>query len=147
MTDVRTVVDWMADGARSAAKFEDFLVELSQRMIDSGIPIRDRCFVTLPGSGLRAFIWQTDGGEISKLDTTCWKRTNKQSCGVFQPSRWSAPTPPCPMFSWWLTFGGGRPTMQRFHYRSPATNPHRVMDNPAEWLHATVTDLDMIVAR
>jgi len=65
MSDVRTVVDWLVDGARSATKAEDILVELSQRMIDSGIPIwRAAVFVNTlhPEVVGRAFIWQTDTG-------------------------------------------------------------------------------------
>ena len=65
MSDVRTVVDWLVDGARSATKAEDVLVELSQRMIDSGIPIwRAAVFVNTlhPEVVGRAFIWQTDTG-------------------------------------------------------------------------------------
>jgi adenylate cyclase len=65
MSNVKTVVDWLADGARSAVKSEDVLVELCQRMISGGIPLwRAAVFVNTlhPEVVGRSFIWQTDTG-------------------------------------------------------------------------------------
>ena len=39
MTDIRSVVEWLMDGARSASRAEDVLRELCHRMIAAGIPL------------------------------------------------------------------------------------------------------------
>ena len=65
MGDIRTVVDWLTDGARSESLSEDVLAELCRRMVDSGIPLwRVAVFVNTlhPDVIGRAFIWQTDTG-------------------------------------------------------------------------------------
>ena len=65
MGDIRSVVDWLTDGARSGSLSEDVLAELCQRMVDSGIPLwRVAVFVNTlhPDVIGRAFIWQVDTG-------------------------------------------------------------------------------------
>ena len=39
MGDIRSVVEWLTDGARSGSRSEDVLRELCHRMIDGGIPL------------------------------------------------------------------------------------------------------------
>jgi adenylate cyclase len=65
MGDIRSVVDWLTDGARSGSLSEDVLAELCQRMVDAGIPLwRVAVFVNTlhPDVIGRAFIWQVDTG-------------------------------------------------------------------------------------
>ena len=65
MSDIRSVVDWLTDGARSGSLSEDVLAELCQRMVDGGIPLwRAAVFVNTlhPDVIGRAFIWQVDTG-------------------------------------------------------------------------------------
>jgi adenylate cyclase len=65
MSDIRTVVDWLTDGARSGSLSEDVLAELCRRMVDSGIPLwRAAVFVnTLHPDVLgRGFVWQDGSG-------------------------------------------------------------------------------------
>src|SRR4051812_29797361 len=63
MGDIRSVVDWLTDGARSGSLSEDVLAELCRRMVDGGIPLwRVAVFVNTlhPDVIGRAFIWQVD---------------------------------------------------------------------------------------
>jgi adenylate cyclase len=65
MGDIRSVVDWLTDGARSGSLSEDVLAELCRRMVDGGIPLwRVAVFVNTlhPDVIGRAFIWQVDTG-------------------------------------------------------------------------------------
>src|SRR4029077_84047 len=65
MTDIRSVVEWLMGGARSAPRAEDLLRELCHRMIDGGIPVwRTAIFVhTLPPHIFgRRFTWQAGKG-------------------------------------------------------------------------------------
>jgi adenylate cyclase len=65
MDDIRSVVDWLTDGARSGSLSEDVLAELCRRMVDGGIPLwRAAVFVNTlhPDVIGRAFIWQVDTG-------------------------------------------------------------------------------------
>ena len=65
MGDIRTVVDWLTDGARSGSLPEDVLEELCRRMVDAGIPLwRAAVFVNTlhPDVMGRAFFWQADNG-------------------------------------------------------------------------------------
>ena len=65
MADVRSVVDWLIDGARSAARSEDVLAELCERLLACGIPLwRAGVFVrTLhPHITGRRFLWQAGSG-------------------------------------------------------------------------------------
>jgi adenylate cyclase len=65
MADVRSVVDWLADGARSAPRAEDVLRELCHRMIAAGLPIRRAAvFVNTlhPNIFGRRFTWQAGKG-------------------------------------------------------------------------------------
>ena len=65
MTDIRSVVDWLTDGARSGSLSEDVLAELCQRMVDAGVPLwRAAVFVNTlhPDVIGRAFIWQVGIG-------------------------------------------------------------------------------------
>ncbi len=65
MSDIRSVVDWLIDGARSGSLSEDVLAELCRRMADSGVPLwRVAVFVNTldPDVIGRAFIWQVDTG-------------------------------------------------------------------------------------
>ena len=65
MNDIRSVVDWLTDGARSGSLSEDVLAELCRRMVDGGIPLwRVAVFVNTlhPDVIGRAFIWQVDTG-------------------------------------------------------------------------------------
>ncbi len=65
MSDIRSVVDWLTDGAGSGSLSEDVLAELCRRMVDSGVPLwRVAVFVNTlhPDVIGRAFIWQADTG-------------------------------------------------------------------------------------
>ena len=65
MTDIRSIVDWLADGARSAPRAEDVLRELCHRMIDGGLPVwRAAVFVNTlhPNIFGRRFTWQAGKG-------------------------------------------------------------------------------------
>jgi adenylate cyclase len=65
MSEIRTVVDWLTDGARSATRSEDVLRELCHRMVTAGIPLwRAAVFVNTLHPDLigRAFIWQAGLG-------------------------------------------------------------------------------------
>ncbi|MEI8154546.1 MAG: adenylate/guanylate cyclase domain-containing protein, partial [Hyphomicrobiales bacterium] len=65
MSGIRTVIDWLTDGARSGTASEDVLEELCRRMIGAGIPLwRAAVFVNTlhPDVIGRAFIWQVDTG-------------------------------------------------------------------------------------
>jgi adenylate cyclase len=68
MNNIRTVVEWLTDGARSAALAEDVLAELCQRMVTCGLPLsRVAIFVTTlhPDIAGRRFIWRSASG-VSK---------------------------------------------------------------------------------
>ena len=61
MSNVRSVVDWLQDGARSAPRAEDVLAQLCARLLERGTPLwRVAVFVrTLhPDIMGRAFFWQ-----------------------------------------------------------------------------------------
>ncbi len=65
MSDIQGVVDWLMDGARSAARAEDLVRELCHRMIDGGIPVwRAAIFVNTlhPDIFGRRFTWQAGKG-------------------------------------------------------------------------------------
>ncbi len=65
MKDIRDVVDWLVDGARSGGRSEDVLAELCQRMVESGVPLwRVAVFVTTlhPDVMGRRFLWQAESG-------------------------------------------------------------------------------------
>ena len=65
MSDIRTAVDWLTDGARSAAASEDVLDELCKRLLDTGVPVwRAAVFVNTlhPDFMGRAFFWRPDTG-------------------------------------------------------------------------------------
>ena len=65
MSDIRSVIDWLSDGARSAQLSEDVLTDLCRRMIDAGIPLwRAAVFVTTlhPDFMGRAFYWRAESG-------------------------------------------------------------------------------------
>jgi adenylate cyclase len=65
MKDIREVVSWLADGARSGLNSEDVLAELCQRMIECGLPLwRVGVFVTTlhPDVFGRSFMWQAESG-------------------------------------------------------------------------------------
>jgi len=67
MSDIRTVVDWLMDGARSAPRAEDVLRELCHRMIAGGIPVwRAAVFVNTlhPNVFGRRFTWQAGKGVV-----------------------------------------------------------------------------------
>jgi adenylate cyclase len=65
MRDIRTVINWLADGARSAQLSEDVLDELCRGMVEAGIPLwRMAVFVTTLHPDLmgRAFRWWSESG-------------------------------------------------------------------------------------
>jgi adenylate cyclase len=65
MSGIRSVVDWLTDGARSGSLSEDVLAELCRRMVDAGIPLwRAAVFVNTlhPDVIGRSFIWQAGLG-------------------------------------------------------------------------------------
>jgi adenylate cyclase len=65
MGDIRTVIDWLTDGARSGSLSEDVLAELCRRMVDAGIPLwRAAVFVNTlhPDVIGRGFFWRDDTG-------------------------------------------------------------------------------------
>ena len=39
MGDIRSVIDWLTDGARSEHLSESILTELCRRMVEAGIPL------------------------------------------------------------------------------------------------------------
>ena len=68
MDDVRSVVEWLMDGARSAPRAEDLLRELCHRMIAGGIPVwRAAIFVNTlhPNIFGRRFTWQAATGSLA----------------------------------------------------------------------------------
>jgi adenylate cyclase len=70
MGDIRTVVDWLMDGARGAPRPEDLVRELCHRMIEGGIPLwRAALFVNVlhPDIFGRRFTWQKGKG-VSLLE-------------------------------------------------------------------------------
>jgi len=65
MSSIKTVVDWLTDGARSAPRPEGVLAELCQRMVRCGVPLwRVAVFVTTlhPDIAGRRFIWHSASG-------------------------------------------------------------------------------------
>jgi adenylate cyclase len=63
--DMRLLVDWLVDGARSGIQSQDVLAELCQRMVACGIPLwRAAVFVTTlhPDVIGRRFLWQAKSG-------------------------------------------------------------------------------------
>src|SRR5262249_33806966 len=65
MNNIGAVVDWLADGARSATLAEDVLAELCRRMVDCEVPLwRVTVFVTTlhPDIAGRRFVWHPDSG-------------------------------------------------------------------------------------
>ena len=65
MGDIRSVVEWLMDGARSGSFSEDVLAALCRQMVDAGIPLwRAAVFVnTLHPDVLgRGFVWHPDTG-------------------------------------------------------------------------------------
>jgi adenylate cyclase len=59
--DTSSAVDWLADGARSAAQSDEVLAELCDRLVACGIPLwRVAVFVNTlhPEIIGRRFIWQ-----------------------------------------------------------------------------------------
>jgi|SRR5665213_3483904 len=65
MSDIRAVVDWLTDGARSGSLSEDVLEELCQRLVGAGVPLwRGAVFVNTlhPDVMGRAFYWEVDKG-------------------------------------------------------------------------------------
>ena len=65
MGDIRSIVDWLTDGARSASGPETFCPDLCDRLVAGGIPLwRVAVFVELciPKSWAARFIWQTVAG-------------------------------------------------------------------------------------
>jgi len=65
MGDIRSVVDWLTDGARSAVRAEDLVRELCHRMVGAGLPLWRVAVIvnTLhPDVIGRAVIWQADTG-------------------------------------------------------------------------------------
>jgi adenylate cyclase len=72
MSDIRSVIDWLADGARSEHLSESVLTELCRRMIEAGIPLwRVAVFVTTlhPDFMGRAFYWRAESGvKISEAE-------------------------------------------------------------------------------
>ena len=67
MKDIKTVVDWLAGGATSAARSEDVLGQLCGRLLECGLPLwRVAVFVNTlhPDIMGRSFVWQVQiGGE------------------------------------------------------------------------------------
>jgi adenylate cyclase len=67
MADIRSVVDWLTDGARSAVRAEDLVRELCHRMVGAGMPLwRAALFVNTlhPDIFGRRFSWQAGKGVI-----------------------------------------------------------------------------------
>ena len=65
MSDIRSVVDWLSDGARSGALAEDVMVQLCERLVVAGVPLwRGAVFVNTlhPDVFGRRFLWQVDTG-------------------------------------------------------------------------------------
>jgi adenylate cyclase len=65
MNDIRQVVDWLVDGARSGLHSEDVLAELCERMVECGVPLwRVGVFVSTlhPDVYGRRFLWQAESG-------------------------------------------------------------------------------------
>jgi adenylate cyclase len=65
MSDIRSVIDWLTDGARSEHLSESILTELCRRMVEAGIPLwRVAVFVTTlhPDFMGRAFYWRAESG-------------------------------------------------------------------------------------
>ena len=74
MSNVRSIVDWLEDGARSAVRSEDVLAELCARLVECGIPLgRAAVFVTTPHPDImgRSFRWEP-GAEV-KVSAAPWE--------------------------------------------------------------------------
>ena len=74
MSNVRSIVDWLEDGARSAVRSEDVLAELCARLVECGIPLgRAAVFVTTlhPDIMGRSFRWEP-GAEV-KVSAAPWE--------------------------------------------------------------------------
>ena len=140
MSDIRTVVDWLTDGARSGSLSEDVLAELCQRMVDAGIPLwRAAVFVNTlhPDVIGRAFIWQAGTGvKVSEaqydiLETDEYRSSPVVAVYASAPSRCAAvsPTAIAPTIFRCCTSCGpkARPTMWRFRCCSPTA---RSMSRP-----------------
>jgi len=67
MQDMRSIVDWLVDGARSAESSDAVLSELCRRMSDCGVPLwRVAVFVTTlhPEIMGRRFLWRAESGVV-----------------------------------------------------------------------------------
>ncbi|MBX9843835.1 MAG: adenylate/guanylate cyclase domain-containing protein [Xanthobacteraceae bacterium] len=105
MNDIRSVIDWLADGARSAQLSEDVLTELCRRVVDTGIPLwRVAVFVTTLHPDLmgRAFYWRSESGvkvaeaEYDILETDDYLKSPVVAVrGTRQPLRRQLADPNC----------------------------------------------------
>jgi adenylate cyclase len=107
MSDIRTVIDWLSDGARSAQLSEDVLEELCRGMAEAGIPLwRVAVFVTTLHPDLmgRAFRWWSESGvqvseaqyDIKETDDYL-KSPVVAVYGTRQPLRRKLADPNCPI--------------------------------------------------
>jgi adenylate cyclase len=84
MSNIRSVVDWLTDGARSGIRSEDVLEQLCERMLATGIPLwRVAVFVNTlhPDVFGRRFVWQAGEavavaeGSYDLLDTEMFRNS------------------------------------------------------------------------
>jgi adenylate cyclase len=107
MGDIRTVIDWLMDGARSAALSETILEELCRGMVDAGIPLwRVAVFVTTlhPDYMGRAFYWRAESGvKVSEAEYKIRETDEYLGSpvvavyGTRQPIRRQLADPDCPI--------------------------------------------------
>jgi adenylate cyclase len=107
MSDIRTVINWLSDGARSAQLSEDVLEELCRGMVEAGIPLwRVAVFVTTLHPDLmgRAFRWWSEAGvkgseaqyDVKETDDYL-KSPVVAVYGTRQPLRRTLAHPNCPI--------------------------------------------------
>ncbi|MBX9825317.1 MAG: adenylate/guanylate cyclase domain-containing protein [Xanthobacteraceae bacterium] len=106
MDSIRTVIDWLTDGARSAPLSEDVLEELCRRLVQAGIPLwRVAVFVTTLHPDLmgRAFRWWSESGvkvseaQYDVLETDDYLKSPVVAVyGTRQPLRRRLADPNCP---------------------------------------------------
>ena len=106
MGDIRTVIGWLTDGARSSSLSEDVLAELCRRLVETGIPLwRVAVFVNTlhPDTMGRAFFWRDDTGiKVSEasydvMETEAYLKSPVVAVyGTREPLRRQLADPHCP---------------------------------------------------
>jgi adenylate cyclase len=106
MDGIRSAVDWLVDGARSASRPDEVLAQLCRRLVDAGIPLwRVAVFVTTlhPDVMGRSFVWRlgsevkTSEASFSLVDTHDYRSSPVVAVyATGQPIRRRVADPDCP---------------------------------------------------